>query len=327
MAVIDRSGASALIPEEYSREIFKAVPEASTVMRLARRLPNVSRAQFRIPVLAGLIQGGWVSGEASVANPNHGLKRTSAANWTNVFLNIEEIAVIVPIPQAVLDDADYDIWGEVQPQIAEEFGRIFDETVMIGSVKPSSFPLSLLDGATAAGHVVARGSGVDLYDELLSEGGVVAAVEEDGFLVNGIVSALNLRASLRGLRDTAGQPIFLRSMQETTRYELDGVSVEFPRNGAIDPSEALAFAADWDQIVWAMRQDMTYSILREATIYDTDGTTILHRLAQQDMVALRAVMRVGWALPNPINRVNDNASTRYPAAVLVPANGEGDGDG
>lgn len=323
MATIDRSGASALIPEQYAREIVQAVPEASTVMRLARRLPNLSRAQLRIPVLAGLIQGGWVTGEASTGQPAAGLKRTSAANWTNVYLNIEEIAVIVPIPQAVLDDADYDIWGEIRPQIAEEFGRVFDETVLIGTNKPSSFPSSLLDGATAAGHVVELGTGADLYDDILSEGGTVAAVEEDGYMVTGHIAAMTMRAKLRGLRDTTGQPLFMRSMVENTRYQLDGVDTEFPRNGAIDPSEALMFSADWDQIVWAMRQDLTYSVLTEATIYDTDGTTILHRLAQQDMVALRAVMRLGWALPNPINRVNPNGSTRYPAAVLVP---EGAGD-
>jgi hypothetical protein len=28
-------------------------------------------------------------------------------------------------------------------------------------------------------------------------------------------------------------------------------------------------------------------------------------------------MRLGWQLPNPINRVNQNDATRYPFAVLV----------
>ena len=59
-------------------------------------------------------------------------------------------------------------------------------------------------------------------------------------------------------------------------------------------------------------------MLTEAVIQDGSGT-IVYNLAQQDMVALRAVMRLGWQLPNPINRVNTNASTRYPFSVLAPA--------
>jgi len=49
-----------------------------------------------------------------------------------------------------------------------------------------------------------------------------------------------------------------------------------------------------------------------------DGAgNIIYNLAQQDMVALRAVMRLGFALPNPINRMNPTAATRYPFAVLT----------
>ena len=39
------------------------------------------------------------------------------------------IAVIAPIPEAVLDDVDYDIWGEIRPLIEEEFGRLTHEVV------------------------------------------------------------------------------------------------------------------------------------------------------------------------------------------------------
>ena len=37
------------------------------------------------------------------------------------------------------------------------------------------------------------------------------------------------------------------------------------------------------------------------------------------MTALRVVFRMGWALPNPINLVNEDAATRYPFAILQPA--------
>jgi hypothetical protein len=65
-----------------------------------------------------------------------------------------------------------------------------------------------------------------------------------------------------------------------------------------------------------MRQDMTYMISRESVITDAAGKVVVN-LFQQDMVALRAVMRLGFALPNPINAMNETAATRYPFAVLT----------
>lgn len=42
------------------------------------------------------------------------------------------------------------------------------------------------------------------------------------------------------------------------------------------------------------------------------------------MVALRCVFRAGWALPNPVNRVNPTKATRYPFAVFTPAAAQAD---
>ena len=48
---------------------------------------------------------------------------------------------------------------------------------------------------------------------------------------------------------------------------------------------------------------------------NTDGS-IAYNLMQQDMVALRAVMRLGWEIPNPINSVKEDKAKRCPFAVL-----------
>ena len=310
-SLISRTDAAALIPEEVSREIIQAVPEASAVMRLARRLPNMSRKQRRMPVLSGLVTAYFVTGD-------NGLKQTSEAAWENKYINAEELAVIVPIPEAVLDDVDYDVWAEIRPNIVEAFGKAFDQAVLLGTNAPDDWPDDLVTGATSASHTITLGTGADIYDDIMSEGGVIAKVEEDGFGVTGHVAALTMRAKLRGLRDDNGVPIFNRTVQAASMYELDGAPVEFPRNGSMDAATALMFTGDWTQLVYAMRQDITYKVLTEAVIQDGSGT-IVYNLAQQDMVALRAVMRLGWQLPNPINRVNTSSSTRYPFSVLVPA--------
>jgi len=308
--VIDRSNAAALIPEEVSREIVQGVAETSACLRLFRRLPNMSRKQQRIPVLSALPTAYFVNGDT-------GLKQTTEQAWENKYLNAEEIACIVPIPEAVLDDADYDIWAEVRPRIVEAFGVVIDAAILFGTNKPTSWPVSILNGATSAGHVVALGTGEDIYDDIMGENGVISLVEEDGYMVNGHIAAMTMKARLRGLRDANGQTIFVRSMQDRTRYELDGEPMEFPANGAFDASKALMISGDFSQAVYAMRQEITYKVLTEAVIQDNTGN-IVYNLAQQDMVALRAVMRLAWQVPNPVNRMQPTADSRYPFAVLTP---------
>jgi len=314
--VIDRNDAKALIPEEVSREIVQGVAETSACLRLFRRLPNMSRKQQRIPVLSVLPTAYFVNGDTG--NEDTGLKQTTEQAWENKYLNAEEIACIVPIPEAVLDDADYDIWAEVRPRIVEAFGVVIDAAILFGTNAPASWPPSILDGATSAGHVVPLGTGTaDIYDNIMGENGVISLVEEDGYMVNGHIAAMTMKAKLRGLRDTSGQPIFVRSMQDRTRYELDGEPMEFPANGAFDVTKALMFSGDFRQAVYAIRQEITYKVLTEAVIQDSSGN-IVYNLAQQDMVALRAVMRLAWQVPNPVTRLQPTAAQRYPFAVLTP---------
>jgi HK97 family phage major capsid protein len=309
--LIDRSGAQALMPEDVSKEVINGVAESSTIMKLATRAADMSRKQRRVPVLSTLPTAYFVTGDT-------GLKQTTQVAWANKYFDAEELAVIVPIPEAVLDDTDYDIWGQIKPKIMEAFGIAFDAAVLYGTNAPAAWPDDLLASATSAGNVVTLGTGVDIYDDLLGENGVISAVELDGFLPNGHIGALSMRGKLRGLRDADGKPIFQGSMQEKAPDRLDGYPIYFPRNGALDPSQSLMFSGDFTQIAYAMRQDITYKMLTEAVIQDQSGQ-IVYNLAQQDMVALRAVMRLAWQVPNPINRVQPTEGNRYPVAVLKPA--------
>ncbi len=309
-SLIDRSDAAALIPEEVSREIIQGVPVNSACLSLFRKLPNMSRKQQRMPVLSALPTAYFVDGD-------NGLKQTAEMAWDNKYLNAEEIACIVPIPESVLDDADYDIWSEVKPRIMEAFGVVIDAAILIGTNKPSAWPDAILTDCGTAGNTVTLGTGVDIYDDIMGEDGVLAKVEADGFQVTGHIGLNTMKAKLRGLRDANGQPIFVRSMADKTQYELDGEPMFFASNNAFTSSSAYLFSGDFKQAVYSIRQDMTYKLLTEAVITDGAGT-IVYNLAQQDMVALRCVLRLAWQVPNPINRVQDLEANRYPFAALIP---------
>lgn len=308
--LIDRSGAQSLMPEEVQREIVQGLPKYSTIMQLATKAQNMSRAQRRVPVLSTLPTAYFVNGDT-------GLKRTTQVNWENKFFDAEEIACIVPIPEAVLDDQDYDIWGEIRPRIMAAIGITFDAAVMFGVNAPQSWPVNLMQSATNAGNVVALGAIGDLYDDLLSAGGVISLVETDGFMATGHIADMSMRGQYRGLRDLQGQPLFKTSVQGSTSYELDGAPMFFPENGVMDPAVALQFSGDFRQVVYAIRQDVSYKILDQAVIQDNAGN-IVYNLAQQDMVALRAVIRLAWQVPNPINYLQPNEALRYPVGVLTP---------
>lgn len=321
MALITATGAAALIPEDYVREIQKEVAEGgSKALGKMRRLQNMASGTQRMPVLSALPTAYFVSG-SSTTNPP-GKKKTTTMEWADKYVYAEEVACIVPIGQDVLDDVNYDIWAEAKPAIVEAFGITLDAAIFHGTNAPATWPDDILTAATAAGNVLAEGTGADLYDDLLDEAGLWALVEDDGYIVDGVLAHPTMMGKLRGLRGNDDHPIFKREgMQGRTSYMVDGVPLEWVRTGALDDSAALMVAGQWDKLVYSMRQDMTYTILTEAVIQDPDTGDIVYNLAQQDMVALRAVMRLGWQHPNPVNRMQPTAGNRYPLAVLTPAAG------
>ena len=308
--IISRSDAEALIPEDAATEIIQRVPEESAALRLFRKLPNMSRKQRRVPVVSVMPVAYFVDGDT-------GLKKTTEQKWENKYLNAEEIACIVPIPEAVLDDADYDIWAEVEPQILAALGKVIDGAIFFGTNKPAAWPIDIVTAATSAGNAVAFGTGVDMYDDLLGENGMYAAVEADGFGITLNIASISMKAKLRGLRDANGQPIFLRSMGEKARYELDGEEIMFQRSGAFDTTKALMISGEANEAVYSIRQDVTYKVLTEAVIQD-DAGDIVYNLAQQDMIALRVVMRLAWQVPNPPTDLQPIEANRYPFGVLTP---------
>ena len=306
--IIDRSGAESLIPIQESNEIIQGTIAQSAVLSRGRKLANMTSRQYKMPVLDMLPIAYFVNGDT-------GQKQTTKQAWDKKFITAEEIAVIVPIPEAVLDDSEYDIWAEVKPRVVEAFGKVIDGAVLFGAGKPSTWRDDVVSTATKAGTVVTLDSADPLYDKIMAEDGIIAKVEDCGYFVNGHMADISMRAKLRGLKNANGDPLFKTDLQGTTQYALDGSPMSFPNNGAFDKSKALMISGDFSQLVYAIRQDITFKLFTEGIVQNTDGT-IAYNLMQNDMVALRAVMRLGWEIPNPINALKTDKTKRCPFAVM-----------
>lgn len=304
--MISRTGAEVLIPTQQSNEIFQGITEESAILRMARRLPNMTSKMLKLPVLNSLPFAYFVDGDT-------GMKQTTKVDWANKVITAEEIAVIVPVPDAVLDDSEFDIWTQIRPLVVQAFGQTIDKAILYGTNKPSSWPEAIVASATAKGNSLAATD--DGYADIMGPGGLISKVEEDGYTVNGYIGAMQSRAYLRGIMDNNKQPLFRSGMTGATSYMLDGQRIEFPRNGAIDPAQSMLIGGDFNQLVYAIRQDLTVTRSNEAVISDAEGK-IIYNLYQQDMTALRFVMRLGWQLPNPLNNIG--GENRYPFAVLTP---------
>lgn len=310
-SVISRADAGALMPEEVSNAFLKGLESQSAVLADFTRVP-VSRAQVRFPVLSALPVAYWV-------NPTDtGLKQTTEVNWSNKYLNIEEIAAIVPIPESVLDDSDQPIWDQVRPLCEQAAGRLLDEAVFFGTNAPASFPGNITSAAGSAGNSGTIGDHAGTVGGIVGDQSyVLGLVEADGYDPRSGVANRTLRGLVRQARNSQGDRFAEISIGADTA-EVDGVTYRFPMRG-LWPSTShapVAIMYDPTEFVVGVRQDITWKLLDQAVIQNGNGD-IVYNLAQQDMVALRVTFRVGWQVSNTINYDQPTEASRYPAATLL----------
>lgn len=310
--VISRTDAAALIPEEVAAEVIQNVAEESAALRLFRRV-TISRNQQRIPALSALPTAYFVNGDT-------GIKQTTEQNWANKYLNVEEIAAIVPIPEAVLDDTDFDVWGEIRPRLVEAVGRTLDAAIFFGTNAPAAWPTNISAAASAAGNTTTEGAAAGAGGFFADIDNAIATLEADGFDPTGYVAARTARARFRSARNTQGDRID-RDRVSGALDNFDGDSIVYPMRGLFPAGGAAGtnvrlFAGDWSQFMVGVRQDLTYKILDQAVITDGAGV-IQYNLPQQDMVALRVVARYAWQVANPLNYDQATEANRYPAARLM----------
>lgn len=300
--MITRQNAEALFSEDLVAEIIQGVTKQSAALRMFRRLPNMSSNIMRMRVLDALPMAYWVNDST-----DNGRKQVTNAAWANKYIVPAEIAVIVPIKEDVLDDASIDIWGEIRPRLVEAIGKKIDQAIFAGVDKPSAWRADLLSSIAQAGAYVSQGGGT-LYSAIND---AMVKVEESGYNPSGIVGGVDVKGKFRMMLDTSGQPIKGTEIDELPKAYID--------NGAWDKTKAQMIVGDFTQAVYSIRQDITYKVLDQAIIQNPSDGEIMYNLAQEDMVALRVVMRLGWEIPNPITALQPDEAVRFPFAAIQAA--------
>lgn len=300
MAGITKTDVGALIDEQVVSEIFKDAEKESKALSLFRRLPNMTSDKTKLRVSDALPIAYFVD-----ESTNNGRKNITKAAWKNVFITAEELAVIVPIKENLLNDASVDLWAEIRPQLVSAIAKTVDAAIFRGEGAPTSWGAGIIPTIITKGKSVVE-TNAGLYSNIND---VMTEVEESGYNVTALLGGVGLKGKFRMMTDTTGQPL------NTT--EIGSLRREYLDNGAWDKDVATLIAGDFSQAVYAIRQDVTYKVLDQAVIQDPSDGSIMYNLAQEDMVALRVTFRMGYAIPNPVTAL-DGTSARYPFAALIP---------
>ena len=296
---ITNDDVKALEEVQVVNEIFEGTIRDSKALQLFKRLPNMSSKQTKLRILDSLPIAYFVD-----ETENNGRKNITKQAWENKYITAAEIAVIVPIKENDLADNDVDLWAQIRPRISEAFARKIDSAMLTGVGKPNDWRKGLIPSIIEVGKEVNETG--ELYKDIDA---VMAKVEESGYDVSGLVGGVGLKSKFRLMTDTTGQPL------NTT--EIGSLTRTFVNNGTWDKTKSTLIAGDFSQAVYSIRQDLTFKLLTEGIIQDPDTGDILYNLAQEDMVALRCVMRIGWEIPNPVN-AEDETESRFPFASLKP---------
>jgi hypothetical protein len=305
---ITRPGAAAELPDQIATELVEAAIRDSVVLTMAHKVPTTTR-DSRIPVTTSIPVASWV-GPATGGDVDTGLKSVTSMSITNEVLIAEELAAITILPQNVVDDAEYDVWGAVKPQISAAIARAYDMAVLFGVNAPSTFPPSVVAQATTAGNVVTGDTYAVATDNPALVLQAASLVAGQGYNCNMVAVAPGWEFRTAAHRTNVLQnnpvgadtpfPLLLAGMQVRTRP----LYWPAPVTNGVD-----AIVGDWNLVLAGIRKDITLEAFNQGVITDATGK-VIQNLMQEDKSAIRATFRAGFYLAAP--------PTGYTAATPCP---------
>lgn len=287
----DDAKAGLLIPEELQAEVLRI---RETQYGLARRdmfyLPFSGPGNSRvIPALGTSVSTFW-TGEGAK-------KKGTQPKFGVVTQTLKKLAAIVPFTEEILEDSAVDLVNLVGALFAEAVAKEEDVQFFAGTGSPWT---GILNNGQV--NIVTMGTGDatdNLADELLRLQDATPSGAQDGakyYLHRTWLS------KLRKLKSSTGEYIYQAPANGEPGTIWDKpyeTSDAFPAVADTEVGDPFILYANLKQAaVFGDKQQLRVKMLDQATITDADDSTVIN-LAEQDMVALRVVERVGYVVALP----------------------------
>jgi len=302
----DDSGADAgyTIPEPLANEVIRleSVGYGRARQLFAYNLLTQGNTR-RITALGSTLSTFWVDEGEKIGSSQPG--------FSIVTLALKKLGVIVPMTDEIVEDSGIDLTGLVAQLIREAIDRevdlqffVGDGTVWTGIFNDTSIPTD---------ELTANDDGADIRPEH-----ILALADNTPLGVNGrylmhrtvLSKVRTLRQNADGTGDYMYNPIGSGSEAYGT---LNGYPVELVEAaptyaqtlGTATPNLPIMMFGDFKRgVAYGEKSDVRLKVLDQATITDVDGETVIN-LAEQDMIALRAIQRVGMkvTLPTAMRRL------------------------
>lgn len=269
------------VPTEQSKEIIKNVAQNSVLMKLS----NVQSMKSDTKIFNVLTDGAgayWVGEGERI--------QTSKATWIHPEMKAKKLAVIIPVTKEKLEDTTISVFNELKEVIGEAFYKAIDSAGIFGTNSP--FTKNVLKSATDAGNIIQiETNGAGKIDLDVSD--AMALVEEEDLDVTSFIARKGIKNTLRKLRDANGNQLYVDGVNGGEFYNNP---IEFAQKGVWDKTKAEIIGGDFKKYsLVGIRDGISYEILTEATLQGTvDDDNKPLSLAEQDMIAIKATMRLGY---------------------------------
>ncbi|ACD53742.1 phage major capsid protein [Clostridium botulinum] len=258
------------IPVEIAKEVIKNVIDQASILKVCKR-ENMESDTRTLPQLTDSGSASWVKEGEMIG--------TAIPKFAYPQLKACKLAVIVPVTVEKNDDSVINVMEEIKQAMADAFAKAIDQAMIFGIESP--FNTNLIS-AVGTQKVTAT----DRLDTDLSN--AMGLVEDNKYNCNNILMGTSQKKVLRALSNDSK---YKGAITLTDAYD---TPIEFVRN--FDDKKSLAITGDFSKAIIGTRESIDYKVLDQATI--KSGDTEIN-LAQQDMIAIKATMRLGFVVVDP----------------------------
>lgn len=255
------NGGGYLAPTEFVKEVVKNLVQFSPIRQYARVM-SIGSAEAKMPKRTGTLTAGWVS--------ETGARTSTEPTYGEVTLTPHEAACYVDVSNALLEDNQYNLQGELSADLAEEFGRL--EGLAFVSGTGTGQPKGILTDTTIP--QVASGDASEVTPDALMD----LFHSLPGFYASNAVWGMNRTTIgiVRKFKDSAGWYLWQPSMADGQPATLLGRPVvELPDMPDVAANAVPVMFGDLKQ-GYRIVDRLSLSVMRDPYSVATTGQTRFH---------------------------------------------------